>query len=917
MNDSIEDTGNLLSIRSAILGWLLTGFAMAMADGQESKTLLPALESSKLPAALKARVLVEEQNCIACHATGSNDLANASKTAPRLADVASRANPLYLQSFIEDPQRIKPGSTMPHALGGLGQEERSLTASAITHFLTSIAGSSAYRPLPPDAVAAEKGEQLFHTVGCVACHSPRNSEGAETMKGQSVPLGELTSKYNIRSLADFLENPHRVRPSGRMPRLGLQRRDYERISNYLLRETRIPGHLDFTLLRGRVWEGLDVNVERERAGQVDDFELSRFGKLPQNSAVIYEGFLHSNLPGEARFFLKLNGGELWINEKLVVELKPSSRRGVKEIEGRSVLVKGWNRVRLVYIHAGKEPGLKFEMSGPAKQRGPIESKRLANSDKPVAGYQSLQVDPDLADRGKLAFVQHGCVQCHDDVSNRIPKNLLATISNARPLSDLRPGRGCLGPAKGAWPKLSLSEGQKQQVNARLTEIEKEQLSEADRIDKTLVSFQCISCHSRADLGGVSPERNALFTGSKNELGNDGRIPPPLTLVGAKLKKNWLTEVLLRGGRQREYLATRMPQYGESNVGHLIDLFEKVDRVEPVEFEPIRNLADVRKAGHFLIGTDGFSCIACHDFNGQKAAGPGALEIIHTTSRLKKEWFYHFMLKPDRFRKGTIMPASWPGGHVFMEDVLDGDLKKQIESLWVYLEDGTRAKNPTGLSRKSPELRVTDEAVICRGRGTAGYRGLGVGYPERISLAFDTQEMNLRLLWKGEFATVDNGRFFARGRDRVSFPAGIPFHRLKSLDDNWPYKRKTDYLFPRDHGYRFGGYELDKLRRPTFFYEYGSIQVSDFFEDRLDRDQNPYFRRSLSFDSKTDQPEFYFRAASGSKIEKISDRNFRIDRLNLSFDGAERGLVRPGQPMELLIPLRLGKGKSTLNLEYKW
>ena len=40
--------------------------------------------------------------------------------------------------------------------------------------------------------------------------------------------------------------------------------------------------------------------------------------------------------------------------------------------------------------------------------------------------------------------------------------------------------------------------------------------------------------------------------------------------------------------------------------------------------------------------------------------------------------------------------------------------------------------------------VSDVAEICRGRGTAGYRGIGVGYPERVNLAFDSEEMALRL-----------------------------------------------------------------------------------------------------------------------------------------------------------------------------
>ena len=138
----------------------------------------------------------------------------------------------------------------------------------------------------------------------------------------------------------------------------------------------------------------------------------------------------------------------------------------------------------------------------------------------------------------------------------------------------------------------------------------------------------------------------------------------------------------------------------------------------------------------------------------------------------------------------------------------------IAALWTYPEDGTRAKKPAGLSRQSSELRVGDFAEICRGRGTAGYRGIGVGYVEHISLAFDSEEMALRELWNGEFANVDLSSFRSRGTDRISFPAGIPFHRLKSLEDNWPYKGKTNYAFPQDHGYQFRGYHLDAQRRPT-------------------------------------------------------------------------------------------------------
>lgn len=891
--------------------------------------MFPAIESSQLSETLKGRVLVEEQNCVACHSTASVSLQTDSKKSPRLSGIGKRANPYYIERFIRSPHDVKPGTSMPNIMSHLDDNESVSAANEITHFLFSLS-ESPFELNVPDSVAAEKGRGLFHTVGCVACHSPRDDSGKELLATTSTPLGELKDKYNVKSLTEFLANPHQVRPSGRMPSLNLPRRDYERIAHYLLRETKVPGHLKYTMLKGRVWEGLEVNVEREKAGHVDDFDLAKLGRLQQNSAIIYEGFLNSKLPGTAKFFLEMNGGELWINEKKVVNLEPSSRRGVKKASGETELVAGWNKLKFIYIHAGKEPKLSFEMSGPIGKRSAVPSSILSISTEPIEPFIPYKIDSDKVEDGKRQFVDLGCVNCHDDVKNKISNELQLGIKKRASISKLSVSvvdgsNGCLSDQVGQWPQFALSASQKTLIKDAIPKLESSELGHQQIVNKSLITFNCLACHDRKELGGVPVDRNQFFVGNRTELGNEGRIPPPLTLVGAKLQKSWISEVMLRGQRQREYLATKMPQFGEANVGHLVDMFEKVDSIEPVAFEKIEDLEKVKQAGNMLIGTTGFSCIACHDFNGQKAAGPGALELIHTTSRVKKDWFYEFMLKPNRFRKGTIMPSSWPGGHVFMEDVLGGDAKKQIESLWVYLEDGQRAKNPIGLSRKSPELRVTDEAVICRGRGTAGYRGLAVGYPERVSIAFDTQEVNLRLLWKGEFTTVDNGRFFARGRDRVSFPQGIPFHRLKSLDDNWPYKRKTDYTFPQDQGYRFGGYTLDQLKRPTFFYEYGEVKVSDFFEDRLDDQKNAFFKRTMTFDVPESQEEFYFRAASGSIVNKTAEALYKIDRLVLSYKiendagkkTADRGVIRQGEPNELLIPLKLQKGKTILTLEYKW
>ena len=63
-----------------------------------------------------------------------------------------------------------------------------------------------------------------------------------------------------------------------MPNLGLPHQDIEKISHYLLRKIQVPGNLKYMTWRGKVWEGLEGDVEKEAAGQVADFNLESMGK---------------------------------------------------------------------------------------------------------------------------------------------------------------------------------------------------------------------------------------------------------------------------------------------------------------------------------------------------------------------------------------------------------------------------------------------------------------------------------------------------------------------------------------------------------------------------------------------------------------------------------------------------------------
>jgi len=113
--------------------WLALGVMLlfSMVIRLSAEAVVSALASCQLDLELKGLVLVEELNCVACHA-GDASLAARSRKAPRLSAVGSRVNPGFLESFIRDPHGTKPGTMMPDVLSPLGvdQKERASARTA-------------------------------------------------------------------------------------------------------------------------------------------------------------------------------------------------------------------------------------------------------------------------------------------------------------------------------------------------------------------------------------------------------------------------------------------------------------------------------------------------------------------------------------------------------------------------------------------------------------------------------------------------------------------------------------------------------------------------------------------------------------------------------------------------------------------
>src|SRR5207253_2380814 len=105
------------------------------------------------------------------------------------------------------------------------------------------------------------------------------------------------------------------------------------------------------------------------------------------------------------------------------------------------------------------------------------------------------------------------------------------------------------------------------------------------------SLNCVACHTRDGKGGPTDARLQYFVGiGQADLGDEGRIPPHLTRVGQKLRREAIIDILEKGLSVRPYMATRMPQFGHNIIGHMPALFENADRAE-TKSEPSTSALD--------------------------------------------------------------------------------------------------------------------------------------------------------------------------------------------------------------------------------------------------------------------------------------------------------------------------------------
>jgi len=879
------------------------------------------------------RLLLGELNCLSCH-QASDELTKRieRKQAPRLTDVGSRIRPEYLRDYLRDPHAVKPGTTMPDLLSGLNEQRRWEVTEPIVHFLAS-SGKIKYQRL--DRKAVNRGRTLFHRVGCTVCHAPQ--EGDTTVPtATSVPLVGIERKYSLAALIAFLKNPHAVRASGRMPNLNLQQKEPEDIAHYLLRgrDTQVGRpRFQFQAYHGS-WGQLPPFAELKpvAAGTATYLDIGVAGRNDE-MAIRFTGHLKITRAGEYKFHLGSDdGSRLFINEQMVVD--HDGIHGHEEKSGKMKLNAGMHKLRIDYFERNGVESLDLQIEGPQLNRQEITPFVYLSPDWQAEEKKNQQATPDQfdfdasqVDQGRELFVSVGCASCHE---LKIDNKALATTTKAKPLSQLDAEAGCLAetvPAK--LPDYNLSDSQRDALTAALkAPAPAGPLSEQQVIHTTMTTFNCYACHTRDSIGGPERARNELFQAVIPEMGDEGRLPPPLDGVADKLKPEWLKHVMLQGAKDRPYMRVRMPRFGGSTVKIVDALVARDQKTEATIAEPSEEIHRFKANGRKLVGGGALSCIKCHTFGNIPATGIQAISLLSMHQRIREDWFYRYMLDPVKYRPGTRMPNVFPNGVSAAKEIYQADPAQQIAAMWSYLADGNKAAVPYGLLPDPIELVPQNKPVIYR-NFLAGVspRGIGVGYPEKVNIAFDAEKLALRLIWHGPF--IDAGKHW-RGRG-AGTQAPLGDHVIR-LEQSTPLSslETTETAWPNDvskaNGYKFLGYQLDQKARPTFLYALNDLYVQDSYQPIPQQKRDSNLKRVVTLNSQTNgiPVGVYFRVARAPKIETVAQNLYRIwyqddgsYQIRLHHT-ADQILMRDsaGQK-ELLLKLPAGKKQTQIVQEIIW
>ena len=744
------------------------------------------------------------------------------------------------------------------------------------------------------------GEVLLGELGCGNCHEPGEAAASRIIPRQAPLLDGVGGRIRLAYLKNFLARPQAAKPGTPMPHLlagwGPEEREAaaEALAHFLA--------------------SLETPDRAQSAPQASPHEIEEGVRLYHTV-----GCVACHAPFEPAGTLHQADGEGFYPERIQIQPPRVPSVPIADQSLKTTL----------------EPLADF-LVDPVQTRpaGRMPPMRLTDAEaRSIAAYLLEQgtdatvpetIDPDMekAAKGQALFRELGCGYCHrleEGEAAAAPPPQLPRLEEL----DLEEPGGCLDPSprKGV-PDYELDRVQRVALADALAGL-KGAVSRLDpeaEVRRHLEVYNCFACHRRGEQGGPETGRAAYFLPVEElDMGNEGRLPPPLTEAGRKLTPPWLRKVLEGSGMVRPYLMVRMPDYGTA-AETLADVLIRAD--EDLQL-PATDVSGTlhhhrNRYGRRLMGADGLNCINCHGLRGHPSTGMPALDLADTLERLQPDWFKRYLLDPDSSRPGTLMPTFFEAGKGTLTEVLGGDADKQIEAILTYLKELDQTRLPVGMEPKEfydlvPEDRPILLRTFMEGVGT---HAIAVGFPQGIHFAFDALEVRSKLLWRGRFLNAEStwsNRFspFVQplSEDRAKLPEAMPLASLERSRSPWP-----DGM-GKQAGYRMGGFRLSPSGEPTFLYSFGEIDVQ---ERLLPSRNNAWFRRILEFAG--DGKSVWFLAARAPMIESQGAGLYSAGGLKVRLHEPEASMAvlrRSGEADELLLPIRFREGSARVEQEISW
>ena len=258
--------------------------------------------------------------------------------------------------------------------------------------------------------SVSQGEQLFHSVGCVACHNPQNED---VKIATSIPLGSLENKYTLSSLTEYIKNPLHTRPSGRMPQFNLTDTEAQNVAAYLIRDAVVESKINFAYYEGK-WEKLPdfKQLNPVSKGITSGFDV-QLGKAKDHFGIVFTGFWETQTDGKYRFKLTSDdGSRLIIDGETIVD--NDGIHGMTSVEKEALITAGVHEIRVEFFENQGGEDLRVIVNGNGLKEIGLESL--------LRPARKIAIDPDnkpfvldlkKAAAGKDHFQAVGCASCHE------------------------------------------------------------------------------------------------------------------------------------------------------------------------------------------------------------------------------------------------------------------------------------------------------------------------------------------------------------------------------------------------------------------------------------------------------------------------------------------------------------------------